>query len=201
MGYQRTSKISRSAVSALATLIVSFCFSSAGHAQSNSLFDSKFRYIGAVVKRNTVLIRSGSLNIEMPFKSPGFNAVNENLQFVTFYYESTDCSGSPFYSDQADGRWTPNNTPSIFDVPAQGIVVGLVVSPVDRNYFSQVDVYVPTPPLISKSFRSIREIGLVSGTGDCKKTSGEGQFVALSKLTTAAFSPPFRMISGTPLAR
>ena len=159
------------------------------------IVDSKNKVVGTTVASNTVLFRSGNLSAELRFQSPGFDPVYDNLQNITFYYKSTDCSGKPYYSDQADGKWMPNGTPSVYDVPPRGILIGIVPSKVDPNYFSQVDVYLPSPPFQAITFESIRRVGISKKVGDCEQTSGSGDFVSLTKIRTREFSPPFRMIS------
>ena len=176
------------AVAAIASL-------SSVSAQSAEVVDKTGKIVGSLLATNTVLIRAGKQHFAVKFKEPGFDTFTEIDQSVitTAYFESGDCSGTMYYSDQADGKWKRNLTPSVYDIPTTGIAIGVTPSDEDKNYFQKVDVSFPAGEPTTVTVKSKKILGESRRPSECfDVTPVSDVFWAMRKITFEA-QPPFRL--------
>lgn len=170
-------------------------------AQALNVYDSKNAKIGPLLSENHVGVTVNGKLISVRFKSPGFNVDFDQNAFVTVYYTTTDCTGTVYYSDQADGKWVENATPSMFDVPLQGILVGITPSTLDPNkntpmnppeFFSKVTVYYPDPAqgLKSVAIKSSRQYGSAGILFPCNQSANPGPVATIAS-GIVNYAPPF----------
>lgn len=185
---------------ALSALIAVMAVTQAVRAQAINapgpqVVDQKGNVIGTLISTNTVLISGDKKYFAVKFKMPGFDVFTEIDQGVvpTIYYESADCSGPMYYSDQADGRWKRNLSPSVYDIPSTGLAVGVTRSDVDKEFYSRIDLYYPDGSPGKVTVRSNRIIGEDLRPSDCiSMNPASDQFWTMNKITLEA-QPPFRL--------
>lgn len=173
---------------------------SIGGASGTLVVDAKGKMVGRLLAPNTVQIlatgQEGARYYSVKFKMPGFDTYTEIDQdeVVTAYYETKDCTGPIYYSDQADGKWKRNLTPSVYDVPARGISIGIIQSTVDAHFYSSIDVYYPYGnPKNNVSVQSKKIVGAMSVPTQClpaEATPGNA-FWQVRKIRIEGFKPPF----------
>lgn len=175
------------------------------HAVDLNVYDANRALLGPLISQNHVGLTLNGQLVSAPVKSAGFKVDFDDNKFVRFYYETADCSGAVYYSDQADGEWEENDTPSIFDLPLQGILVGTVPSPLDTNFasksqihspefYSEVVIYYPDPGrgLTEVNYQSARNIGSMSLQSACIQTKGHDLLATMISKTISG-TPPFNV--------
>lgn len=179
----------------LAAAIAAVGLAAPAHAHEQQVVDRKGKVIGTLLSTNTVGVRAGGKQFAVKFKMPGFDTFTEIDQSVviTAYYASEDCSGPMYYSDQADGKWKRNLTPSVYDVPSTGVAIGVSKSQVDRNFFSRIDFYYPDGSPVTVAVKSKQILGENATPSQCfGVTPVEDVFWQVKKITLEA-APPFRL--------
>jgi hypothetical protein len=187
-------------VLALSGVITMSVLTAAVHAQASGfsgpqVVDRKGKVIGTLIATNTVLVTVGKKQFAVKFKAPGFDVFTEIDQAImpTVYYESNDCSGPMYYSDQADGMWKRNLTPSVYDVPSTGMLIGVTASDVDREFYAKADLYYPDGSPTKVTVKSKRVVGEHQKVSDCfQMTPDSAQLWQVRKVTLSS-QPPLRL--------
>lgn len=192
------STVKKHVIATCLTAIFTLCFQAPAFSQQpigSMVLDSSDQpqTVGRLIGTDTVEMILGGQAIAVRFRRPGFNVIYPNMRDVTVYFENDNCTGNAYYSDQADDLWQQNDTPSVYDVPVQGIAIGRTKSTVDEHYFSAVDLYVPTLPFRSVAYKSHFSVGTYYQPMPCIKHTETGNFVALTKVSTGTFKPPFNV--------
>lgn len=195
------SKLTKSSgILALSAVMAIFTTKVTAHAQASGaagpqVVDKTGNVIGTLIATNTVLVTVGKKQFAVKFKKPGFDVFSEIDQAIipTVYYESGDCSGPMYYSDQADGKWKRNLTPSVYDVPSTGLIFGVTRSDVDKEFYSKIDLYYPEGYPITVNVKSKRVLGESQKPSAClAMTTDTAQLWEVRKVTLSA-QPPFRL--------
>ena len=170
-------------------------YAQASGASGPQVVDSKGIVIGTLIATNTVLVNVGKKQFAVKFKAPGFDVFTEIDQAImpTVYYESNDCSGPMYYSDQADGKWKRNLTPSVYDVPSTGVLIGVTASDVDSEFYAKADLFYPDGSPTKVTVKSKRVVGEHQKVSDCfQMTPDTAQLWQVKKVTLSA-QPPLRL--------